>query len=486
MAKQIVLVLLAAFVLAYTIAPAQPTRPHWTGSAYAPDREEARSQALRDLAGNLRSDVRSSYFEQVNNDLQNVQLVFSISVNLPLLNPEVQLRQERTHNFLAEATLFQERSLPLYMSEMERIADDITAALAVISANLDIAGTASLRESMWQNIIGLLDDFDRHRIVALVLGGDRNLFPGLATSKAEAQQSLFALSGYADSFARAAELLTKDLDQARIFVQPARAQGNNIPTPFARMLAEHMNARLQTVANPEQAQYVMLGYYDFCDQWIDVVYHLREAGTGSSIASRTLRISIAGLNGPDHKPVAEQFEQWLQRDAIVPNQLRVQLYTSRGDENLAFGEGEEIELFIRASHPASFYLVNYINKGGEAAFAQLLPLNAASHHDPRYQFLAEIPAENVNRRISLGRFAVTGPFGVESLQVVAMRDRNLRDAVRFVPPFTYNQRTGLFEISEGDVRASMQQAVVQSRALRLVPNPPEVAESNLLFVTFPR
>ncbi|MDV7399662.1 hypothetical protein RZS08_50070, partial [Arthrospira platensis SPKY1] len=154
------------------------------------------------------------------------------------------------------------------------------SSLKVISEAGNSTGSAALRESMWQNVIGLLDDFDRHRIVALVLGGDRSTFPTLTTTKAEAQQALFQLAGYADSFPRAAELVTKGLDQSRILVQPAHARGNSIPTPFARLMAEHISTRLQTVSSPDQAHHILQGYYDFCDEWIDLVYHLREAGTG--------------------------------------------------------------------------------------------------------------------------------------------------------------------------------------------------------------
>lgn len=455
----------------------------WTGYALAPRETEARSQALHDLAGSLRSDVRSTYLEEVTNDLQNVSMVYSISVDLPILDPSIQVTTpDDPRNVKVIASLFQQRSLPLYLAELQRIQTEAAAMLEALAT----AETISQRELQLRSLLAAIDEYARYRVVALVLGAELAEVPQLPISKAAVQGQLHELADVADDIRRAAHLLTAGIEQRSIYIHAAQAQGSTIPTRFARLLREQMGTRLNVVSSPANADFVMHGYYDFNDSWLDIIYHLREPGQNRTLTSRAARMPITALAGIEYLPAANDMEMLMRKDFMVANELRVELSTCMGQENLAFVEGDIIELFVKANRECSFYLVNYIQRRNEAPYAHIIPLTETRSDDERYSFVMQITAENVNRRVSLGRFRVEAPYGIESVQVVAMRNRTPREVLNWLPARNFNPSNGMHEISEDGVRASMNQALMQTRALRRLPDPPEVSEHSIFYVTYPQ
>lgn len=451
-------------------------RDVWRGIGISPqDEQTARSAALQDVASMLRSDVRSTFVERVSNEDQDVQYLLQVSSDLPILGPQLEVSR-KSREFWAEARLYASISLPLYLNEMQACVQEIRAALNLLAdEGLDASG----RELLWRGILSKIEDYERYRTVALILGADAEQIPTLPASKPQALAALQRLQSSVDSLDRAVALLAASFEDDAIYVFPPRARGSTLPTAFANLLRERLKGSLRSTSNPSQAKAFLHGFYDYNDEFIEIVCHLRDPA-GRTLKSRTLRMPIEFSGGFGYEALVTDFEHMLHTGQLVSNDLSISLRTAEGYENLLYSEGEELNVWVKVNKASRIYIVGYIHSG-DTETAYLLPIQDGSKNDDA--FVRNISADQANRWIDLGEFYVKPPFGIESLQAFAFTT----EAVLRLPAYLFDQDTKLYLLRSDAPKESVVASVARTRALgRVQRKEDERAEATLSFVTHPR
>ncbi|MBF0289656.1 MAG: caspase family protein [SAR324 cluster bacterium] len=119
--------------------------------------------------------------------------------------------------------------------------------------------------------------------------------------------------------------------------------------------------------------------------------------------------------------------------------FRVEIKTNKGKQNLAFHEDEEIEFFVKLSQPGYFYVAGH-HKKSNTELSYLLDIN---NQDDEAIFIYQVDKNVADKWVSLGKFTVAPPFGLEAIQVVASNQKFDQ-----LPPFQYDQKLGYHIIAD--------------------------------------
>ncbi|CAN0576100.1 unnamed protein product, partial [Laminaria digitata] len=191
---------------------------------------------------------------------------------------------------------------------------------------------------------------------------------------------------------------------------------------------------------------------------------LRHAKSGALVA--TARADLLRSSIPASLPLKPlNFDQALVDSKLlaegekVSGSLRVEVWTSKGDRNLVFTEGEELKIYMRVNQPAwvrLFYLL--ANKAK-------VPLEQAYFID----------ASKVNRAVEYpDAFEVSPPFGVEQIFAVAFTEKPQPVATKSV------------RIAQEPYEVVDDQGLVRHRGLRRKKKTAQVAEARVTVTTTPR
>ncbi len=447
-----------------------------TGQGWGDTEAAAKREALADISSRISVTVRSKLKnkktitskidDQKRSDSVNqvAESTVETESELPILGAEFN-SQKAGEKFFVEATLDDARSQRLYEQRLSELRQQIAAAHGRFAKTQgNEAQYYLLMEMLTQ-----LEEYKKLNTVAIYLGSAP---AEPAVSEAVLRQQLRSVTQQVDSLDLAAKLLAADIAETGIYVFPAKARGADEITPFAALLKDKVGANLKTVREPYAATYTLTGEYAESADGIDVTYQLVDKDS-STLLSRSVRLARAAYAGLETKPKTVSFEQLLKAGVAISGDLHVDISTSQGKHDLLFTEGEEVELFVKLSEAGYFYVVGHTIKDSEKN-SYLLELRDVE--GPR-KFVQFVNADDANKLISIGKFEVSVPFGVEGLQVFA----SSKDLLESLPPTRHDSASGLYLIS-----ASPQEGVTKTRALiKKKKQAAQTAEGSLIFTTQP-
>lgn len=441
---------------------------------------EARRSAIVDLSSIFKSEVRSRFSGLTTNEGNLSRKEVEITTHLPLLGLDVRDEPGGVEGvYQALALLDPKRARPLYATRLAELYDEIEEGQKQLGGAL--SGEEELR--LVERLLADVEEYRRHRTVGLALGLDAEAawLQPLPVTMQSLESRRWELASNPPSLGAAVEVLAGEFAEERIYVYPPKVKGLSIPTPFSRELQQMLRDRLAVVTELEEADYILRGRYDYGESGMSIhllLTNLRGVKAGSS----SVRIAPEVYSDYDYKPVESGFDQLLQSGLVMEGDLRVQVFTHAGEEDLAFVGGEEISLYVKANKPCYLYVINHVFKEAGGKKSILLPLQ--DFVKGQEQYLYPIGAMEVNRLVELGEFVVSAPFGVEAVQVMASTKRPALPAHRIDPEsgFTVIAQEG--EESAGEV-LTPSKAVVATRALvRKQPEAVEVSEAVLTFHSF--
>ncbi|OIR19457.1 hypothetical protein GALL_03380 [mine drainage metagenome] len=444
------------------------------GQGWGDTEAAAKREALADISSKISITVRSRFKStQVVSartvDKNRSEAVAQLSENtvetnseLPILGAEYASRTEGSQ-VSVQATLETSKSLPLYEKRLDALRDHIAALKADTAKAKD--GDAQYNGIM--HMLTLLDEFRKLNTVAIYLNG-RPHDPGITEEALENQ--LRAVTKQVDSLDLAAKILTAGMNEPGIYILPARTRQSNEVTPFAALLRDRMSANLKTALTPRDAAYMLIGQYQELNDGVDVTYRLFDI---NAIAQKTnsVHISKNAYAGLETTPKTTDFEQLLKAGVAVSGDLHVEVSSNLGRHDLLFNEGDEVEFFVKLNESGYFYVVGHTAKTSESN-SYLVELHQAE--GPR-KFVYFVNADDANKWISIGKFSVVAPFGVEGIQVIA----SSKDLIDALPAATLDPASGLYFVA-----ASPKEGVLKTRAIiKKFPQTVQTAETSLIFTT---
>lgn len=445
-----------------------------TGQGWGDSEASAKREALADISSRISVTVRSRFkttqtvksmtiaktrAEAVDQASENT---IETNSELPILGADFIVGKEGAQ-VSVKAILHTSRSLPLYENKLNELHERINA----LNASASSAKEGEARYNAIMDMLTLLDEFKKLNTVAIYLG-DSPRSP--AVSEDALRSQLRAVTKQVDSLDLAAKLLTEGVNETGVYIFPAKAGNSNEITPFASLLKDKLSVHIKTSLNPHDAAYTFSGQYQESADGIDITYRLVDANAVAQ-KTTTVHLSKKAYAGLETTPKTTDFDQLLKAGVAVSGDLHVEVTTNFGSHDLLFKEGDEVEFMVKLSEAGYFYVLGHTAKQVESN-SYLVELHQAE--GPR-KFVYYVNADDANKWISIGKFQVIAPFGVEGIQVFA----SSKDLVDALPPANLDPATGLYLVA-----ANPKEGIMRTRAIvKKFSQTVQTSETSLVFTT---
>lgn len=419
------------------------------GEGYGKTEELAKKTALADLSSAIQVEVKSDFESIVGQvgkeEINKVKEVVNIKSDLPILGADFESFPFKP-DVLVRALLRSETALKLYEEKMSELKREIASNRKA----LEETSSADRKHEILNHILTLIDQFYKYKIVAVML--DSQKIPELDITGAEIKNILSGMEKEAESLDLAAKFIVKDISEEDIFVYPPTTRDSHEITQFGSVMKDKLSTYLKTVSSPNNAIYCMKGHYEILDNGLELTYQLID-GSFNTVKTRVIKIAPRSYADYQIRPQTVSFDKLLHEGIVVSNEFRMDISTNKGKRDLLFSSKEEPELFIKSNKAGYFYMVGHIAKQNKK-YSYLVEIQEAPGNR---KFIYHVNADDVNKWISLGKFEVVKPYGVESIQLIA----SSKDLLDQLPSTKHDNGNGLYKISDDPKKG-----VVLTRALR--------------------
>jgi hypothetical protein len=415
------------------------------GVGYGATKEESKNQALADLVGNIKSEVRTNFESTLTDESESSKFNVKVNSNLPVLGA-VFTYEEQGGEYRTKALLKKSSSKKLYLNKLDRLKDDIDALLK----DEKNSKNADEKIKIFESVYSLLNEYERYKSVADILGVETKNNPSI--SRSQVQIKLEKLSSNVDSIELASDILAKSFKAKKIFVYPPMLENTTMVSEFGMVFQKALKAKLDSVSSTSDAQSILVGEYTLTENMMVLNYELLDVQNNEVKGSKTISINKSAYKKIKVEPRNISFDKLLNSGIASSSALKVSLNSNRGSQNLLFKANEEIELFVKLNKMGYFYIVGY-TQTTEGSFSYLLELNEGVGSS---RFVKFVNADDANRWMSLGSFVVEPPYGIESIQVIASNKK-----IDSLPNTSYDEQSGYYIIS-----SDIKKAVAQTRGLK--------------------
>ncbi len=217
----------------------------------------------------------------------------------------------------------------------------------------------------------------------------------------------------------------KDI-KGNLVVSPLTYQDTKFNSAFSRYFQSVLQNKVGAVTNlrpvePNHegsgnealttADAVLVGSYWELNEQVKVLITLRSARTGKILASaeKLIDAALVKSTGLELKPqnlIAAQQDQkiFTEGEVIENNGLNIEVWTNRGDENVVFGKGDTMAVYVKTNLPCYVRLLYHMADGQHVLLLK--------------NYYIDLTLVNKKVRVP-GVFECDAPFGAEVLQVLA-------------------------------------------------------------------
>lgn len=378
----------------------------------------------------------------------------------------------------------------------EQARERAAVALIAVYAASDAAKAAETDHpadalAQWGRVLTQIQAAESDLSLALIFG--RN--DPATTEVAQRCQAIHARTG--EALARLAErpvttvddlafVLAAQLGRAagavkpKVLVPPCTVASSRLSSPLGRYLGQALATQVpaasgwpvvtaavpgpaRDVAAASGADAVVLGTTWERPEGVRVLVTVNDLKDGRLVATAeatlpTAALVKAGLSAaPQNVAAALADQQQFRRDEVSGGALRLELWTSKGDDAPVFLAGEIARIFVRVDRPVHLRIVNHLSDGRRVLLIDDLYLD-----ESKVNLVYQIP----------GEFEVGAPFGAETIQANA-------STVAF-PRLATRQEDGYAVITE-----SLASANAKTRGFKKVDpaTKPELAEARVVVTT---
>lgn len=425
---------------------------------------EAKKTALDDLSHNISVVVQSDYNSYISKDDKNnynkqINKLVSIKSELPILGAKYNYEQPSQ---MMTVTLQSDVALKLYTTKLNEFRNEIDTLLKKI----ETSKSNDEKYSLYELVLNLLNSYEKHEIVALMLGYEKK--EPLSISSTTIQAKMIELSKNIDSLDLATSLLAKKFQEKNIFVYPLSTSGSKEITPFSSTLKNFLSSKLSTTSLPTQANYYLSGNYELAKDGLFLTYNLLDK-SNNTLKSSSLFLPNKAYKNLEAKPKNLTFDEEVElNNNTLKSDLKVELTLKEyGNKQVLLKSGDEVSLVAKSNRQAYIYLIGHTLHENEK-FSYLVELQEANGDE---RFLYTLGAADVNKPIPLPlSFTVSEPYGYENIQMFASTSK---------PELpTCKMRDGLCVIGD-----QPKIVVAKTRALKAKKQDEMKAEASLSFTT---
>ncbi len=266
----------------------------------------------------------------------------------------------------------------------------------------------------------------------------------------------------------------------KVLVPPCTVASSRLSSPLGRYLGQALATQVpaasgwpvvttimpgpaRDVAAAAGADAVVLGATWERPEGVRVLVTVHDLKDGRLLATAEATLPAAALvkaglsAAPQNVAAALADQQQFRRDEVVGGALRLELWTSKGDDAPVFLAGETARIFVRVDRPVHLRIVDHLSDGRRVLLIDDLYLD-----ESKVNLVYQIP----------GEFEVSAPFGAETIQANA-------STIAF-PRLETRQEDGYAVITE-----SLASANAKTRGFKKVDpaTKPEQAEARVVVTT---
>jgi hypothetical protein len=465
--------LVASFIVAFAVIHSEAKTI--IGKGFGITREEAKKEALSDLSSSIQVEVQSSFesmVKEVNRKVEEfTRNVITLKSELPILGAEYQYSKTRDGQ-KSTAILNSESVVRLYGAQINEIKKNIDTLQRLIEKS----PSRMEKYQLYTEILTGLKQYYKYKTVAILLGS-KNI-PDIDITEVEIKNQLRKLEEKVDDLTMAAKLIARAIgDRDRIYIYPPTTRNSHEITQFADAVKKRLSAHVKTVQNPKDANFFLKGSYHILSNGkvgIELTYFLVD-NEFNTVLSKVISLLPETYAGYQVKPKTLSFDKLLYEGFVVSNEFKIEITTNRGRTNLLFKEREEAEFLVKMNNPGYFYIVGHVVKPGNEQYSYVIDFDATGEIRGDRKFIQYVNIDDVNKWISLGKFDIVAPFGVESLQLIA----SSKDLIDSLPFHGYDVETQLHVVSKDPNKAVMNTRAIKKKISKKV----QSAEAVLLFTT---
>lgn len=466
--RQILILLVSVVLCCHNVYAGQIS-----GFGFGKTADESKKEAIADLSQQIEVQVKSEFSSITRVASEDVdefkEKAINLKSDLPMLGIKYDVNKTGDQ-FYAEAIL-DDKSVALYETKLKDIKKLIDHNLAA----LEKTKQKSDQEKILNGIITNLEQFYKYRIVAQFLGSKH--IPDLNITVAEIKTRLSSMLLKADTLDFGLKKMAGNIKSDKIFIFPPTTRNSSEITEFAKAVKNGLSVYLGTVKSPYSAQFFLSGEYQILKNGIVLTYHLLTPNQ-DTVNTYAATFLPSAYTNYQTEPITVDFDRLLKNGMLVSGDLRVDVATSAGKQDLMFYRGDTVKLLAKLNKPGYFFIVVHSLKK-DRRYSYLIDFYKSM--DNR-KFIYYINADETNKWIDIGEFLVVAPFGVETLQVMA----STADLVDTVPPHHFDNDTGLYKIGDNPGKnVTLTRGLIRKE--RMTSDKKQkiaYAEASLMFTTF--
>ncbi len=409
--------------------------------------ENARADLSQKVLVKIDSTVSNYQLEDGEETLQQFSTVTQSSSELQVMGLETltYVRDSRKNPMSFALVYIERRKLAkLYQAEKKHLTSQILQ-LITLAENQDNPKYTSVQ--YYYQTWPLLDKLAEVQTILLSVSGTR-IFSDLASqdladqplilSKSQVNRRIQQLSLHSidnlDDVAGAIQFQLYqqfDLQHQQLLVQPFFYQDTRLSSRFARYFKQLLEGKLENSIQPHRefqaksvnyekdmavsadADYIITGSYWEKEDNVQILAFCRSVQTGEIRASANVDFKRGMLKSslnlkPDNFEKIMSQQLAFEQEVIDSGQLKLEVWTDRGQNALLYSQGELMKVYLRTNRPCYVRLLYILANGQKTLLVDNLQINLESINRPLL----------VNDLLEID-FECTSPFGAEMIIGVA-------------------------------------------------------------------
>ena len=289
--------------------------------ARAANKDEAQRQALSSLANSIFVNVQSENTSHVEGSgKRHDEMNIKSSSDIPLIGADIHC-DSAGREVLCKVSLESGKSLVLYSRKLNQLSLEINTLDGRIAK-----ATGNERYGMLTQVLTVIDQYEKYRAVALMMGATQIAAPSRTRNDTDVQ--LRELEKAAPSIELAAQVLAKGVKAEAVYIYPAVPTHSHEVTPFGRVVRDRLAQSIPTVDSPDKAKAFFKGEYELLDNGLHLTYRLLDT-SGNTLETRVAMLAPSAYHGMQVKPSTLDFDRLLHEGIAVSSDFHSQLTTNR-------------------------------------------------------------------------------------------------------------------------------------------------------------
>lgn len=387
----------------------------------------AKNRAQSDLTSQIQSTIKSEFVSEVAEKANSIKEYTSSKIKAmsDLQLEGIQWEVEKTPAMLsAYAILNKKQAAKFYKQKTVKLNEKLNSAMQVIN-QMTAAGN---KEKALQKLIEASRIFNRieqNILIYMVLGGGSSgsLTPSVSRSSLDTKISVISVQkfrNFDDVINGLCFQISNQIEPDKnIRIFPFEYQS----TSFGSSLSDYIRQKteqslskflkyksVKNAGKSDKTDFLSInGTYWIKKNSVEIISLIYdEKGQNIGSARVDFPLSFVAALGIPYKPKnimdALSDEKLFAKNELVYGNLKLDVWTNKGDRNLIFRRGEEMKIFVRVNTPGYIRVVYHLANGVRTPLYKNIYINEA----------------NVNKPYQLPHvFECSPPFGVERLQVYA-------------------------------------------------------------------